>query len=56
MKPDLNPPPTKKKYHPPKLSKVTLEMAQLRRLGKAGQEDKATDSFLELLFLDSEET
>jgi len=55
MKSDTNPSP-KKTYHPPKLKKVTLEMAQLLMQGEAAQDDEATDSFLELLFLASEVT
>lgn len=55
MKSDTNPSP-KKTYHPPKLKKLTLEMAQLLAQGEAGQEDEATDSFLDLLFLASEGT
>ena len=50
MKSDTNPSP-KKTYHPPKLKKLTLEMAQLLVQGEAGQEDEATDSLLEFAVL-----
>jgi hypothetical protein len=55
MKSDTNPSP-KKIYHPPTLTKLNLESAQLLVQGEAGQEDEATDSFLDLLFLASEVT
>jgi hypothetical protein len=55
MKLGTNPVP-KKIYDPPKLKKVTLEMAQLLVQGEAAQEDEATDSFLDLLLFASEGT
>ena len=55
MKSGTNPVP-KKTYDPPKLKKVTLEIAQLLVQGEAAQEDEATDSLLDLLFLVSEVT
>jgi len=55
MKSGTTPSP-KKSYDPPKLNKVTLEMAQLLVQGEAAQQDEVTDSFLELLFLASEVT
>jgi hypothetical protein len=55
MKSDTNLSP-KKIYNLPKLKKLNPEMAKLLMQGEAGQEDEATDSFLELLFLASEVT
>lgn len=55
MKSGTNPVPAKT-YDPPKLKKVTLEMARLLVQGEAAQEDEATDSLLDLLFFASEGT